>query len=214
MSPWAQLRDLRREITELRDHNFLWSQPEAHRDCLLDLLPKSNSQVLQDLFVLSRLGFKRDGFFVEFGACDGVSGSNTLLLENQFGWHGVLAEPARVWHDGLRANRRALVSTKCVWSRSGETLMFNQADMAGLSTIASFSEADRWACERLNGDRYAVETICSPTPAPLGGWTICRSIPRAASWRSSRPSILRNIDFRSSLASTTSRRRVKRFSRY
>jgi FkbM family methyltransferase len=159
MSPWAQLRDLRREITELRDHNFLWSQPEAHRDCLLDLLPKSNSQVLQDLFVLSRLGFKRDGFFVEFGACDGVSGSNTLLLENQFGWHGVLAEPARVWHDGLRANRRALVSTKCVWSRSGETLMFNQADMAGLSTIASFSEADRWACERLNGDRYAVETI-------------------------------------------------------
>jgi len=159
VNSWEQLRDLRREIAELRDDSFLLSLPEAHRSCLLELLPKSSSQVLQDLFVLSQLGFKRNGFFVEFGACDGLSVSNTLLLENEFGWNGALAEPARVWHEGLRTHRRALISTKCVWSRSRETLIFNQTDVAGLSTIASFSQTDRWAVERLNGDRYAVETI-------------------------------------------------------
>lgn len=159
-NPWDQLRDPRREIAELRDGNLLSALPVAHRRHLLELLPKTKSQILQDLFVLSQLDFKRNGFFVEFGACDGVSLSNTFLLENEFGWEGILAEPGRVWHEGLRTQRRALISTKCVWSHSGETLMFNQTDAAGLSTIASFSEADRWAAERLNGLQYDVETIC------------------------------------------------------
>jgi FkbM family methyltransferase len=157
--PWEQLRDLRREIEELRQDNFLSSRPQSHRAQLLDLLPKSKSQILQDLFVLSQLDFKRDGFFVEFGACDGLSLSNTLLLESEFGWGGILAEPAQVWHESLRTHRRAFISTKCVWAHSGETLTFTEADVAGLSTIASFSEGDRWAEERLNGRQYAVETI-------------------------------------------------------
>jgi FkbM family methyltransferase len=158
-SPWDQLRDLRREIAERRADNFLISRPEAHRPQLLELLPRATAQILQDLFVLSELGFKRNGFFVEFGACDGLCGSNTFLLESEFAWNGILAEPARVWHEELRAQRRALISTQCVWSHSGQTLTFNQADWAGLSTIASFNAADRWATQRLNGLRYDVETV-------------------------------------------------------
>ena len=158
-NPWDQLRDPRREIAELREGNLLMARPESHRRHLLDLLPKAKSQILQDLFVLSQLEFKRNGFFVEFGACDGLSLSNTFLLENEFAWDGILAEPARVWHESLHTHRRALISTKCVWSHSGETLMFNQTDVAGLSTIASFSRGDRWAAERLNGFQYDVETI-------------------------------------------------------
>jgi len=153
------LRDPRREIAELREGNLFLSRPESHRPHLLELLPKAKSQILQDLFVLSQLDFKRNGFFVEFGACDGLSSSNTFLLENEFGWNGILAEPARVWHESLQTQRRALISTKCVWSHSGETLLFNQTDWAGLSTIASFSQADRWGTERLNGFQYGVETI-------------------------------------------------------
>jgi len=36
---------------------------------------------------------KKDGFFVELGANDGVSTSNTLYLEKYRGWRGVLVEP-------------------------------------------------------------------------------------------------------------------------
>lgn len=36
---------------------------------------------------------KRNGVFVEAGAADGLSQSNTLLLERKYGWRGVLIEP-------------------------------------------------------------------------------------------------------------------------
>lgn len=37
---------------------------------------------------------KKNGYFVELGANDGIRQSNTLKLEKQYGWHGVLIEPA------------------------------------------------------------------------------------------------------------------------
>ena len=63
---------------------------------------KSRAQLKQDIFVLLETGFKRDGYFVEFGATNGVDLSNSWLLEKAFGWTGILAEPARIWHDDLK----------------------------------------------------------------------------------------------------------------
>ena len=42
---------------------------------------KGTSQFYQDLFVTYALKNKENGFFVEFGACDGVHLSNIYLLE-------------------------------------------------------------------------------------------------------------------------------------
>ncbi|QIK38603.1 FkbM family methyltransferase [Caldichromatium japonicum] len=36
---------------------------------------------------------RRDGFFIEFGALDGLLDSNTLFFEQQLGWSGILIEP-------------------------------------------------------------------------------------------------------------------------
>ncbi len=52
------------------------------------MAPYSNAQLMQDLWVLYELQEKRNGYFVEFGACDGVSLSNTLLLEKTYAWQG------------------------------------------------------------------------------------------------------------------------------
>src|SRR5436189_1252600 len=54
---------------------------------------RSHAQLFQDLFVLETVKEKRDGFFVEFGATNGVDLSNTALLERDYGWKGILAEP-------------------------------------------------------------------------------------------------------------------------
>jgi FkbM family methyltransferase len=45
------------------------------------------------------------GYFVEAGANDGVTESNTLLLERQFGWTGLLVEPVPALAAQCRRNR-------------------------------------------------------------------------------------------------------------
>lgn len=56
-----------------------------------------------------------DGFYVELGANDGVSQSNTLRLEKKFNWKGVLVEPN---------NKNYL---KCVQNRSELNAIFHNA---------------------------------------------------------------------------------------
>ena len=122
--------------------------------------PLSEAQNCQDVFALCMLSGKRNGYFVEFGACDGVAISNTLLLERQFGWSGILAEPAQCWTIPLRNNRRAKVDLRCVWNASGENLMFREANSsAELSTLEQFTECDDHASLRSVGKTYPVETV-------------------------------------------------------
>lgn len=130
---------------------------ESFGDKLLDLMRKSKSQIRQDLFVISELNFKSNGYFVEFGATDGVYLSNTFLLEKEFNFDGILSEPnPSQWKD-LRVNRDAKFEDKCVWSKSGDKLMF--VDSGDLSTISDFSDSDMHAESRKTGKRFEVETI-------------------------------------------------------
>lgn len=129
--------------------------PDNHAIDLLDVLRSSQSQLHQDLFALSELDFKRDGFFVEFGATDGVTLSNTAYLERRFGWTGIVAEPARRWHEQLKRNRSCHIETKCVWKNSASVLTFNEADIGEYSAIDSFSSR----ASKRHGQKYSVETI-------------------------------------------------------
>lgn len=116
---------------------------------------------MQDLWVCYELGEKRDGYFVEFGATNGVKNSNTWLLETKLGWKGILAEPNPFWHADLTVNRTAEIEKKCVSSRSGDSVTFittNDTD-AELSGIANFADADHFAETRSRGDRIQLETI-------------------------------------------------------
>jgi FkbM family methyltransferase len=127
---------------------------------LLEILPRSSSQARQDIFVLDALGFKEQGYFVEFGAADGIKTSNTYLLENSFGWTGILLEPARVWHDRLRRNRSAVVDTRCVWSDSDSMLTFVERELAGRSSVATIPSAQDDTVEEVGVSRtYPVQTV-------------------------------------------------------
>lgn len=122
-------------------------------------LSKSKSQLRQDLFVLSQLNYKRNGFFVEFGATNGIDLSNSHLLEKEYGWRGILAEPAKCWHADLQKNRNCHIEFNCVWSESNAKLVFNEPASAELATIDKFSSDDNHAKGRENGELYEVNTI-------------------------------------------------------
>ncbi|MEX0285380.1 MAG: FkbM family methyltransferase [Paracoccaceae bacterium] len=150
-----RLRDLQLREAGYFDLNFVRAMPAKHRNACMDLLDQSRAQLRQDLFALVCTDFQRDGFFVEFGATNGVDLSNTHLLETQFGWTGILAEPARVYQTNLKANRTCTIETRCVWSKSGETLTFTQAPRGEKSAISRFAKSNyAW-----RGETYDVTTI-------------------------------------------------------
>ena len=94
------LRTLRNQALAQDDKNdfaFEWF--------VADQAINSHAQMFQDLWALFETDMKRGGYFVEFGATDGREISNTYLLEKDYGWQGILAEPNPVWHDALRTNR-------------------------------------------------------------------------------------------------------------
>jgi len=141
---------------QLAKWGYSWPPPEGWK-------PPSQSQIQQDLFVVSELESKHNGFFVEFGACDGLLFSNTYLLEKDLDWSGILAEPAKVWHDRLAANRPCCaIDYRCVWKRSGEMLEFSEASQPEVSTIvgevATMLESSP-LLKRIESDRYEVETV-------------------------------------------------------
>jgi FkbM family methyltransferase len=156
---FSTLERLREESGAAHDIRMLLTLPNEHASQLIKLLQKSKSQFRQDLFVLSELNFKTNGFFVEFGAGNGIDLSNTYLLEREFGWTGILAEPATCWHSDLKRNRSARVETRCVWKDSNSSLTFNEAVAAELSTISAFSGVDLHAAARRKGRTYEVSTI-------------------------------------------------------
>jgi FkbM family methyltransferase len=110
------------------------------------LKAKSVSQLGQDLWVLEQTGYKRGGFFVEFGATDGVLLSNTWLLEKEFGWRGICVEPNPALFEQLRLNRSCAVSDACIAGETGKEVDFVFADAFG--SMAEYAASDHHAATR------------------------------------------------------------------
>tara|TARA_R110002110_G_scaffold52171_2_gene152285 strand:- start:895 stop:1545 length:651 start_codon:yes stop_codon:yes gene_type:complete len=55
---------------------------------------------------ISQLFDKKDGFFIEAGANNGIWQSNTLYLETELGWSGLLIEPNKQKFEECKKNRK------------------------------------------------------------------------------------------------------------
>ncbi len=111
------------------------------------------------LWVLHETKHKTGGFFVEFGAADGITASTTLLLEKKFAWRGILAEPNPNWHGALRQNRSAAIDPRCVFTASGLRLKFAVTESALLATIADYVSCDGHSRSRERHHLIEVETV-------------------------------------------------------
>lgn len=72
--------------------------------------------------------FQRDGFFIECGALDGETRSNSLMLEQEYGWRGLLVEADPLNYEKLSSKHRkawsvqACLSTKNIPMTVGQTV--------------------------------------------------------------------------------------------
>lgn len=115
---------------------------------------RSTSGFRQDLLALLFNGFKRNGTFIEVGACDGLATSNTLLLERVYGWQGILIEPAKIWHSEIYKHRTAIIDLRCAWKTTGDKIQFIEKDDSCTSTVLTSNDP-----EDPNHKIYWVETV-------------------------------------------------------
>lgn len=121
---------------------------------------KSHSQINQDLLPLFVLG-NNPGYFVEIGAGDGNFISNTLLLEKDYGWHGILCEPVPKQVEKIRQTRSAIVEAACIYSTSLNKIEFLEVEgVEYLSGIKSLLSNDLLRSSMLGKAKaYLLETI-------------------------------------------------------
>jgi FkbM family methyltransferase len=139
--------------------------PDALRNIFSLPCNKYGSQLNQDIFALLFNRFK-SGYFVEIGANSGFELSNTIYLEECFGWDGILVEAnPRYLPDLLR--RRARVVNKAVTS-SNEYVEFIDAGVYGgvASTIDKSYEAFTGKAERIRVSTATLRGILDDNEAP------------------------------------------------
>jgi len=157
----TQLQDAFKTLHTLRD--LAAQHPGSEEWLFVDFCcthyRRSMAQNFQDLFVQFELREKTGGFFVEFGATNGVLLSNTYLLEKHYGWKGILAEPATCWRDELQSNRSCTLDFRCVWAEDNERLQFNQTPIAELSGIDLSPNNDMRNRSPEQGEKYMVTTV-------------------------------------------------------
>lgn len=158
-------RELHR-IIDVEASKYKWSIRPKSRSCqefiITNLMKfEGKAQLQQDFLALfiQNIQKKGKGFFVEFGAADGITYSNTFLLEKSFEWTGIVSEPAKIWHKDLAKNRDCLIDLRCVWAESKKFLQFNEVKEPEYSTLDSYSNSDHHQNIRDKGKRYSVETV-------------------------------------------------------
>jgi FkbM family methyltransferase len=78
------------------------------------------SQYGQDKFVAEKLNFKKDGFFVDIGANDGLSFSNSYYFEKELGWNGIAIEPLPETFNKMDKVRDCIKVNGCISNKSGD----------------------------------------------------------------------------------------------
>lgn len=116
----------------------------------------SNSQLGQDLLVLKFYQNKKNGFFVEIGASDGVTLSNTYLLEKEFGWSGICVEPIPNNYEKLMENRpNSICCDRAVYDVSDKTVVFDIANNYNL--LSGISEHLDCHKKEVDTDKTTIE---------------------------------------------------------
>lgn len=88
------------------------------------------AEIYEDIF-----GQKSDGWFVEAGAFNGDTYSNTSFLAD-LGWHGLYIEPIREYHDMCRFRHRHNPNVRMVEGGLSDRLREIELKLAAMSTSA------------------------------------------------------------------------------
>lgn len=113
------------------------------------------SHIGQDQWVAEVYKYKRHGYFLDFGAFDGLLTSNTFYLEKYLGWTGICVEPNPLFYSAVCAVRNCICMNVALWAESRQSMEF--LDAHGLSSLASLGGADNNAGLREAATRQLIK---------------------------------------------------------
>ena len=91
-------------------------------------MSNAKSQLGQDKAVVKFYNGKRNGYFIEIGASDGITLSNTYLLEKDYDWKGICVEPIPSTFRNLVVHRpKSICCYDAVYNESNLLLDFDIA---------------------------------------------------------------------------------------
>ena len=104
-------------------------KPDDLRKALFLPISNFSSQNNQDIFALLVNNFNK-GFFIEIGANDGFTYSNTIYLEENYNWNGILIEANPKYLNSLNKRKNSIVINQAVYKDIG-TIEFCDAGLYG-----------------------------------------------------------------------------------
>ncbi len=122
---------------------------------------KYYSQINQDEYVLDFYQSKKDGYFVDIGANDGITLSNTKALED-LGWKGICIEPDEKTFDNLKSNRtdNSICVNKAVWNKTEEVIYSAPPDslIGGIKETLAKNHIQLWSKPDWNFTEHVVQS--------------------------------------------------------
>jgi hypothetical protein len=142
------------------------------------------SQHGQSTFVDARLKGRRNGFYIESGASDGETGSNTLYFELERNWTGLLIEANPESFAVLRSKHRRAWALKACLSPTGSTTIVRFRPAGGIGGIVDhMAPSHRRLVDRLNlGDEKDISITCFGLGDILASLPISPPINRIDYW--------------------------------
>ena len=116
----------------------------------------SKSQLGQEIKVINFYKEKKNGYFIEIGASDGIELSNTYLLESEYKWNGICIEPIPIKYQKLIINRpNSICCNNAVYNMSNLTVNFDIANNYDLlSGISNYIDHHK---EAVNANKSTIQ---------------------------------------------------------
>lgn len=120
------------------------------------------SQQSEDFLLLPTLlrTMPRGGTFVELGALDGLTYSNTLVLERCFGWRGLLIEANPANFAKLQRSGRSAIKMHAAICREGASVSMSLSGGAMAAIVSEQPEHLKAAAQRKGYSNATVDVPC------------------------------------------------------
>lgn len=153
--------------THTQSHPAILPPPANNVRPDLPVNSNSYSQASQDRTVLELSGGKSGGVFVEIGGFDGITYSNTLRLEEEHGWSGLLIEADSGLCSQIRSLKRNITTfCGCLADSKTPTIQFRKGGALG----GDVAQMDAEHAEFM-GKSVDVEEVKCMTPEALFDFT-------------------------------------------